>query len=92
MTNVSKNAQHIIQQIGTPKQIYEKPINIFVASFIGNPPMNLIKGKINDGQFISENINIKKFNNKNGNLRSMTKSKNRSFARTKTARKRRINR
>jgi multiple sugar transport system ATP-binding protein len=56
----------VIQQIGTPKQIYDKPINIFVASFIGNPPMNLINGKIKDGQFLSENINIKKFNNKNG--------------------------
>ncbi len=56
----------IIQQIGTPKQIYDKPINIFVASFIGNPPMNLINGKIKDGQFLSENINIKNFSNKNG--------------------------
>ena len=56
----------VIQQIGTPKQIYDKPINTFVASFIGNPPMNLINGKIKDGQFISENINIKKFSNKNG--------------------------
>ena len=56
----------IIQQIGTPKQIYDKPINTFVASFIGNPPMNLINGKIKDGQFLSENINIKKFSNKNG--------------------------
>ncbi len=54
-----------IQQIGTPKQIYDKPINTFVASFIGNPPMNLINGKIKDGQFLSENINIKKFSNKN---------------------------
>jgi len=56
----------VIQQIGTPKQIYDKPINTFVASFIGNPPMNLINGKITDGQFLSENINIKKFSNKNG--------------------------
>ena len=51
----------VIQQIGTPKQIYERPINTFVASFIGNPPMNLINGKIKDGQFISENVNVKKF-------------------------------
>ena len=56
----------VIQQIGTPKQIYDKPINTFVASFIGNPPMNLINGKIKDGKFLSENINIKKFSNKNG--------------------------
>ena len=51
----------IIQQIGTPKQVYDKPINTFVASFIGNPPMNLIKGKIKDGSFLSKNIEIKKF-------------------------------
>jgi multiple sugar transport system ATP-binding protein len=51
----------VIQQIGTPKQIYEKPINTFVASFIGNPPMNLIKGKIEDGSFLSKNIKIKNF-------------------------------
>jgi len=32
----------IIQQIGTPKEIFSKPANLFVASFIGNPAMNLI--------------------------------------------------
>ena len=31
-----------ISQIGTPKEMYETPANLFVASFIGNPPMNLI--------------------------------------------------
>ena len=51
----------VIQQIGTPKQIYEKPINTFVASFIGNPPMNLIKGKIENGYFLSKNIQFKNF-------------------------------
>ena len=56
----------VIQQIGTPKQIYDKPINTFVASFIGNPPMNLIKGKIREGKFITKNIAIENFNNKDG--------------------------
>ena len=51
----------VIQQIDTPKQIYEKPINTFVASFIGNPPMNLIKGKIENGIFLSKDINIQNF-------------------------------
>ena len=32
----------IIQQFGTPKQIYNDPANLFVASFIGSPPMNFI--------------------------------------------------
>jgi multiple sugar transport system ATP-binding protein len=56
----------IIQQIGSPKQIYEKPINTFVASFIGNPPMNLIEGKIEDGTFYSKDIMIKNFIYRNG--------------------------
>ena len=32
----------IIQQFGTPRQIYNDPANLFVASFIGSPPMNFI--------------------------------------------------
>jgi multiple sugar transport system ATP-binding protein len=32
-----------IRQLGTPKEIYEEPLNTFVASFIGAPPMNLIE-------------------------------------------------
>ena len=35
-----------IQQIGTPEQIYHEPHNTFVAGFIGNPPMNLLKGEL----------------------------------------------
>ena len=35
-----------IQQIGTSRQIYDKPENPFVASFIGNPPMNIFKGRL----------------------------------------------
>ena len=37
-----------VQQIGTPLEIYSNPKNMFVASFIGNPPMNLIHGIVND--------------------------------------------
>jgi len=33
-----------IVQYGTPDEIYDKPANMFVASFIGNPPMNFLKG------------------------------------------------
>jgi len=32
----------VLQQVGTPEQLYEEPANLFVASFIGSPPMNLI--------------------------------------------------
>ena len=40
-----------IQQIGTPKAIYNDPNNLFVAGFIGSPAMNLVKGKLVDGTF-----------------------------------------
>jgi multiple sugar transport system ATP-binding protein len=36
--------QGIIQQIGTPAEIYERPANLFVADFMGSPPMNLVPG------------------------------------------------
>jgi len=35
-----------INQIGSPTEIYDKPVNKFVAGFIGSPPMNFIEGKI----------------------------------------------
>src|SRR6185295_8594606 len=31
----------VVQQIGTPKEVYEQPASIFVAQFIGKPPMNI---------------------------------------------------
>ena len=51
-----------IQQIGTPKEIYNKPANSFVASFIGSPAMNLMHGSISNGLFIGENVKINGLN------------------------------
>ncbi len=48
---VMKNG--IIQQLGTPDDIYNDPANMFVAGFIGSPAMNLIKGSIKDGNFVT---------------------------------------
>lgn len=36
-----------IQQVGTPIEVFEKPANVFVAQFIGNPPMNIVDGTYN---------------------------------------------
>jgi len=36
----------IVEQIGTPLELYDKPANQFVAGFIGSPAMNFLKGKI----------------------------------------------
>jgi multiple sugar transport system ATP-binding protein len=38
----------IIQQVDTPEEIYSNPINTFVASFIGSPPMNFIEGRLEE--------------------------------------------
>ncbi len=35
-----------IQQVGTPHELYHKPANLFVATFIGSPPMNILKGYV----------------------------------------------
>lgn len=37
-----------IMQIGTPREVYNAPSNIFVAQFIGSPAMNIVQGKITD--------------------------------------------
>ncbi len=48
----------LIYQIGSPKDIYSQPDNMFVAEFIGSPAMNFIKGTITKGHFVFENIKI----------------------------------
>jgi multiple sugar transport system ATP-binding protein len=38
-----------VQQIDTPMSIYERPVNLFVAGFLGNPAMNFFRGSLNSG-------------------------------------------
>ncbi|MFV3074836.1 ABC transporter ATP-binding protein [Niveispirillum fermenti] len=40
-----------IQQIGTPADVYHRPANLFVAGFLGAPPMNFINGQLSGGVF-----------------------------------------
>jgi multiple sugar transport system ATP-binding protein len=48
----------VIQQVGTPTDIYDRPANTFVAGFIGSPAMNLVDGTLADGVFTAENVRI----------------------------------
>ena len=48
----------VVQQVGSPTEIYDRPANTFVASFIGSPAMNLIPGHITSGTFTAEGISI----------------------------------
>ncbi len=36
----------VVEQVGAPLDLYDRPDNIFVAGFIGSPSMNFLKGKI----------------------------------------------
>ena len=42
----------VVQQIATPREIYDDPANLFVAGFIGSPPMNFLQGELADGAFV----------------------------------------
>ena len=39
-----------VQQVGTPHDLYFDPVNVFVAGFIGEPPMNFVRGTVKDGR------------------------------------------
>jgi len=42
----------VVQQIAAPRDIYDDPANLFVAGFIGSPPMNFLEGDLSDGNFV----------------------------------------
>ncbi len=39
----------VVQQIGAPQQVYDDPANLFVAKFLGNPPINVFSGTVKSG-------------------------------------------
>src|SRR5699024_7120042 len=49
----------LIQQIGTPKAVYNNPQNVFVAGFIGSPAMNFFKGVFHEASFQMREIKLK---------------------------------
>ena len=59
-----------LQQLDTPQELYDDPHNEFVASFLGNPPINKLNGYIKDGVFVlndeSASIKINNANVKEG--------------------------
>ncbi|TCD15110.1 ABC transporter ATP-binding protein [Oricola cellulosilytica] len=51
-------SQGVVQQVGTPTDIYDRPANTFVAGFIGSPAMNLMEGTLQGGVFTANNAQI----------------------------------
>ena len=51
--------QGVIQQIGTPAEVYEKPKNLRVAGFVGSPAINRIEGQVGEGgRFVSPGLSL----------------------------------
>ena len=40
----------VLQQVATPRDLYEQPVNLFVAGFIGSPPMNFLPSSVHGGE------------------------------------------
>lgn len=40
----------VIQQIGQPQSVYDSPVNLFVAKFLGTPPINVFHGEVKGGK------------------------------------------
>lgn len=49
----------VIQQVGTPKEVYDQPVNMFVAGFIGSPAMNFFPGRIEGEYFVTGGTRLK---------------------------------
>ena len=56
----------VVQQVGTPTEIYDTPANTFVASFIGSPAMNLVEGEIRGGVFEGRGLRIEGLSARDG--------------------------
>ena len=40
----------VVQQIGQPQEVYDNPVNLFVAKFLGTPPINVFNGSVKEGK------------------------------------------
>ena len=46
----------VVQQVGKPQDVYDDPTNLFVAKFLGTPPINVFDGKVHNGKlYIGDN-------------------------------------
>ena len=46
----------VVQQIGRPQDVYDSPVNLFVAKFLGTPPINVFEGEVRNGLlYLGEN-------------------------------------
>ena len=49
-----------LQQLGPPQDVYDHPVNLFVAGFIGSPPMNLIRGRAQGDRIVAGDLTLER--------------------------------
>lgn len=42
----------VVNQIGKPQEVYDDPVNLFVAKFLGTPPINIFSGRVSGGRLL----------------------------------------
>ena len=57
-TRIAVMNRGVLQQVGTPQELYETPANRFVAGFIGSPAMNLVEAKVTDSTITFGNVSM----------------------------------
>ena len=48
----------VVNQIGKPQQVYDDPVNLFVAKFLGTPPINVFEGRVQGGKLLLGEDNV----------------------------------
>ncbi len=51
-------SEGVLQQVGRPQDVYDHPDNVFVAGFIGSPPMNLLKATVATGHVVAGDLEL----------------------------------
>ena len=72
-TRIAVMNEGSLQQVGSPDEIYNSPSNLFVAEFVGNPPINIIPiGDVDDGELsLTTREFVRRTLTKNGNIGSV---------------------
>src|SRR5207249_5473418 len=55
---VAAFSEGALKQLPPPDDLYLRPVNTFVAGFVGHPPMNLIPGTFQDGEFSARGVRV----------------------------------
>lgn len=47
-----------LEQVGAPEEVYERPLTLFVARFLGTPPMNILRARVQDGAIFVDDARV----------------------------------